>query len=364
MAKTANILLCLVLFLAVWGLIMVASASSVISQENYHNVFYLFFHQLIFGFIPGIIFLFLFQKIEFHIWSKLALPILLLSIFLMGLTFIPQFSYNYGGARRWLHIAHFSLQPSEILKITLIFYLASWIKSKKDKIKSWQQGVLPFGAIVLLSGLFILKQPDFSTFLILFFTSSIMFFVGGGRFSHISSMSTVIVVALLLAMIFFSPVRLARIKTFLNPHLDPQGSGYQIRQSLIAIGSGEITGRGLGKSIQKYNYLPEPAGDSIFAILSEDLGFLGSSTVVALYSLLAYFAFKAAAKIKDEFGKLVIVGITSLILIQAFINISSVAGIFPFTGVTLPFISYGGTSLAILMAAMGIVINIIRTTKI
>ena len=239
----------------------------------------------------------------------------------------------------------------------MILYLAAWLESKKDLKRDLFEGFFPFLAILGIVGFLIIKQPDMGTLGTIVVISVIIFFLSGAKTAHIASMAGMGILAFF-ALVKFESYRMNRLLVFLHPELDPRGIGYQINQALLAIGSGGLFGLGLGHSRQKFNYLPEPVGDSIFAIICEEIGLIGAAMLILLFVVFAMRGLKIAKKAPDMFGKLIAIGITSWIIFQALINISAITGLIPLTGVTLPFISYGGTSIIFSMVGVGILLNI------
>jgi cell division protein FtsW len=271
---------------------------------------------------------------------------------------VPGIGSKVYGASRWIQLGPFSFQPSEMAKLAMIIYLAAWLESRGTKrIKDVFEGLLPFLGIMGLIGFLIMKQPDTGTLGVIVLTSFAIFFVSGARMDHLFFMSGIGTLALWI-LVKIEPYRFDRILAFMNPGADPQGIGYQINQALLAVGSGGFFGVGLGHSRQKFNYLPEPVGDSIFAVIGEELGLIGGFVLIILFVALAVRGIKIAKNAPDMFGRLVATGITMWIVLQAFINIGANIALVPFTGIPLPFISYGGTSLIFLMAAVGILLNI------
>ncbi|TSD00810.1 MAG: cell division protein FtsW [Parcubacteria group bacterium Athens0714_25] len=359
--KNKNIdkkLLFTVIALSIFGLVMIASAGVIYSKTRFGDPNYFFKHQLLYGFLPGLFVMYFFQKIDYHFWKKMAFPAIVGALIALVLVFVPGIGSRVYGANRWIGLGPISFQPSEMAKISIIIYLAAWLESKgKQRIKDIYEGLFPFLGILGIIGFLIIKQPDTGTMGAIILIAMSIFFVSGARISHIFGLIIAGLTGLMI-LIKIEPYRMNRFLTFMNPEADPQGIGYQINQALLAIGSGGIFGLGLGHSRQKFNYLPEPIGDSIFAIIGEELGLVGAVTLVLLFSMLAFRGYKIAKNAPDEFGKLMAVGITSWIAFQAFINIAAISGIIPLTGITLPFVSYGGTSLIFLMSGAGILLNI------
>lgn len=338
--------------LVFFGLVMIFSAGIFVSQKNFGTNYYYFNHQFLYGFLPGLLLFLGALRIDYKVWKKLSLLLILLSIGLLVLIFVPNFGIVTSGAKRWLNFFDlFSFQPSEILKLILIVYLASWLKQLDRAGK-----VAAFLTILFLIGFLVAAQPDIGTLGIIVGIALIMFFVSGGGMKHFLSIILLIAIGFTL-LIVFEPYRFNRLFTFINPDFDVKGISYHLNQSLIAIGKGGILGLGFGKGEQKLGLLPEPAGDSIFGVIGEELGFVGTTFTIALFLLFTVTAFDIAKKAKDKFVSLYAVGLGSWVGIQAFINIASLTGLIPLTGVPLPFVSYGGTSLAVLMAGTGILVN-------
>lgn len=353
-------LLFTVLSLLAIGLVAIASAGIFYAETRFGDDYYFLKRQLLVGIIPGMMALYFFQKTDYHRWQKVVVPLFLLNIILLILVFIPGIGLKVYGASRWVQIGPLLFQPSEMTKLAVILYLAAWFAGKsKEKISDFFEGLIPFAAIFSVIGFLIMKQPDTGTLGVIFLISLAIFFTAGARIAHLVALLGVGTVALGI-MIKMAPYRLQRLLVFLNPDADPQGVGYHVNQALLAIGSGGLLGLGLGHSRQKFNYLPEPVTDSVFAIFSEEWGFVGAMVIVSLFVFLAWRGFVIAKNAPDEFGKLVAVGIVMWIVTQAFVNIAAISGLIPLTGIPLPFISYGGTSLVFLMASVGILLNISR----
>ena len=277
--------------------------------------------------------------------------------------FIPTLGWSHGGAERWLKIGPFpSFQPVEFLKFTFVIYFAAWLSWAKNRVQDFKFGILPFLIMIIIIAGILLKQPDTKSFILIVITGISMLFVSSVPVKYI--LGTILGALLLFGTLVYStPYLQERVKTFINPLQDSQGSSYQIQQSLIALGSGSIFGRGFGQSIQKFSYLPEPQGDSIFAVLGEELGFVGASLTIFLYLLFLLRGFHIANRTPDAFSGLLVFGIVILITAQSFMHIASVVGVFPLTGVPLVFMSQGGTSLMVYMMAVGIVLNVSRFKK-
>jgi len=359
--KVDSVLVVLISVLTIIGLIMISSASVVMSRTVAGQANYYFFTQAVAAGI-GLVALYVFSKIDYRFWAKIS-PILLgLSIVLLVAVFLPGIGFAHNGASRWINLGFMSLQPSEPIKLALILFLASWFEKKGDDIQDLYKGTLPFLAIVgVIAGL-ILIQPDMGTTSVIISTAGIMFILAGASLRHVFGL-ILAAMAAVWALILAAPYRLARLTTFMDPTSDSTGAGYQIQQALVAIGSGGIFGLGFGRSRQKFNYLPEAATDSIFAVISEELGLIRSSMIIFIILLFVLRGYKIAKEAPDVFARLVAAGITTWVAAQSFINILAILGLMPLTGVPLPFISYGGTSLVMLLAACGILLNISKHSE-
>ncbi len=313
--------------------------------------------QIVFGIIGGSIALFLASIVHYRWWRQYAFYIFLATLILAFLVFVPKIGASHGGATRWIEIGGFSMQPGEFLKIGFVIYIATWLSGMKAQIKSFTRGTLPFLGLIVLAGVPLLMQPDTDTFLMMVAAALAMFITAGGRYRDVILMAVggVVLIAILA---FTRPYIKERIEIFMNPTLDQQGSGYQIKQSLIAVGSGGLMGRGFGQSIQKFEYLPEPIGDSIFAVYAEEFGFIGSVILIFLFSAFALRGYRIATHASDLFGMLLVVGIITVILAQVFLNIAAMVALAPLSGLPLPFISHGGTALLVTLGAVGIVLSV------
>ncbi len=314
-------------------------------------------NQIFFGIFGGGIALFIASTIHYRWWRQYAFYIFLTTFILTCAVFIKGIGFEHGGARRWLSIGSFTLQPSEFLKIGFAIYVATWLSGMKGHMQSFMKGTLPFVLLLIFVGIPLLLQPDTDTFLIMSASAIAMFVVAGGRIRDVVIMG-VCAIVLITILAFTRSYIMDRIQTFINPSLDPQGAGYQIKQSLIAIGSGGIAGRGFGQSIQKFEYLPEPIGDSIFAVYAEEFGFIGSVILVLLFFGFALRGYRIATHAPDLFGMLLVVGIITTIIAQVFLNIAAMLSLAPLSGLPLPFISHGGTALLATLGAVGIILNV------
>ena len=346
-----------------FGLAMLASASVAEGFREFGDNYYFIKRQLLHGFLPGLILFFICSKINYRFWKKFAWFILLASIALLILVFVPGIGTSFGlGAKSWISAFGFSLQPSEIAKLAFLIYLAAWFDERGgSEIKSWQYGFLPFILVLgVVSGLIFL-EPDIGTFFILVIISLVVYFTAGARLLHLFFMSG-LGVGLMFLAIKLAPYRLRRLTVFLHPELDPQGIGYHINQALLAIGSGGVFGLGLGGSRQKFQYLPEVMGDSIFAVIAEELGFILCFGFIVLFLLLVYRGLRIAREARSDFAKYLVVGIVCWWFFQAAINIGGMLNLLPLTGLPLPFVSLGGTALAVSLAGAGIIVNISKET--
>lgn len=302
------------------------------------------------------------SKIHYSFWRKASLYLFIFSVILMLIAIIPGISYSANGATRWLKIAGVSFQPVELFKLALVLYLSAWVEKNKENLRSISLGLLPFLAIIAISATFVMVlQRDMGSAMVIVLSTLVIWFLAAGPlWIFFTGLGTI--GAGLLMMIMLFPYRLERVKTFFNHQDDPSGSGYHIKQALIAIGSGGIIGRGLGNSFQSYGYLPESTNDSIFAIIGEQFGLVGTSFVASLFAILGWRGYQISKAAPDTFSRLVAAGITSWIVFQAIINICAMLNLIPLTGIPLPFISNGGSSLLVNLAAIGILQNISRFT--
>ncbi len=366
--KPDYVLLSIVLLLLIMGLAILGSASVFMAEKIFGDPLFFIFRQILRGLIPGLLGAFCFFKLSLERLKKWSFLLLIFNLFLLILIFIPQIGFESGGASRWLRIGPLSFQPSEFLKLTFIIYLSAWLTSANQRIFKKKSGelllkFLPFLTILGIITILLILQPDVGTLIIIIATASFMYFMAKTPWWH-SILLILLSIGVLINIVLFVPYRLERLLVFLDPTLDPLGSGFQIKQALIAIGSGGLVGRGFGMGIQKLGFLPQPIGDSIFAVFAEETGFVGSLILVILFLLFMWRGFKIAKEAKDSFSALVAVGITCHISFQAFLNIGTLIGIVPMTGIPLPFISFGGTALASSLAEVGLLLNISRQSRI
>ena len=340
---------------------MIYSASNIWAEYKFNNPYKFVIHQGVF-LIIGLILMTVLSKIDYHFYYEKANKIILGCIILLILVLIPGIGTIRNGSRSWFGIGAFGIQPSEFAKLGIIIFSAKYFSRNNKEVKDIKKGVLPILGLVLLIFGLIMLQPDFGTGVILVMSVIGLMFVAGVDFKFFIRIGILGIIGIV-GLIAVAPYRLKRILSFLNPWEDPLGSGFQIIQSLYAIGPGGLFGLGFGNSRQKHFYLPEPQTDFIFSIISEEFGFLGVLIVALLFITIIYQGFKIARKAKDLFGKYLAFGIVFQIAFQAILNLMVVVGLIPVTGVTLPFLSYGGSSLLITLCSIGIVLNISRTVK-
>ena len=354
------IVICLLLF---FGLLFLSSASAPFAFYKHNQETYYFLKQQIFhGLIPGLIIFYIALRIDFIKYKKYYPYFLIATIILLITVFIPGLKTDYGQANSWIYIGTVSFQTSELAKLTLIIFLAGWFNDSIQNFKYWKTGLLPFSLLLLSISILLALQPDFGTLIIFSLIALTMYFAIGAPLKHLGIIISTGLLGLLIA-IKAAPYRLARFKVFFNPEIDPQGMSWQIKQALIAVGSGHWFGLGIGQSRQKFRYLPEPAGDSIFAIIAEEIGFIFTLLFLSLFIFLTIRAFKIIRNIDDNFAKLVALGIITWLVLQTFINIASIIGLLPLTGIPLPFVSLGGSNLIVILLSMGILANISKFTK-
>lgn len=354
-------LLITIVILLMSGLVLFGSAALGVLAENEVKFFSVIKTQLIYALVGGGIALTIGVTLPYMWYKKFSYFIFGLALFVTTLVFVPGLSRYHGGAHRWIDIGSFSVQPSELLKFAFVLVVACWCSIYRNQFKNWKYGLLPFIISAGLVSLILLKQPDFGTYLVVMSASFLTFFVGGARKKHIQ----ILIVSALLGvtvLIMVRPYMLERVKTFLNSSHDPRGASWQLNQSLIALGGGGLTGRGLGQSVQKFKYLPEPIGDSIFAVLGEELGFFGSLYLMILYAIVGIRGYLIFKDVPDQFGRLLALGIVIIILAQATLNIGSMLGMLPLTGVPLPLVSHGGTALMAALFELGVLLNISKST--
>jgi cell division protein FtsW len=343
------------------GVIMVYSASAVLAFHDFGDSLYYLKRQLVFAGL-GITAMIVLMNVDYHYWKRYAMLSLILGFVLLVLVLIPGIGVVRGGARSWLGIASLGIQPSEFMKLAMILFMSKYLSESHVDITLFRRGLMPM--LLLMGAAFglIMLQPDLGTGAVLLGATMMIIFSAGARMTHLLSLGALGLIGFA-GLIIAAPYRLKRIMNFIDPWADPLGGGYQIIQSLYAIGPGGLVGLGLGMSRQKYNYLPEPQTDFIFSILAEELGFIGGATLILLFLLLLWRGMRAAITAPDTFGSLLAVGIVGMIAVQVIINIGVVTGMMPVTGITLPLVSAGGSSLTLMLTAIGILLNISRYSK-
>lgn len=346
--------------LLVFGLVMLSSAGAVLGFQRFDDANFFLKSQLV-SVMIGLVGLVILSRIDYHRWYTWSVPVFIVVVILLLVVWLPGIGSLFLGARRWINLGFTTIQPSEIAKLGMIIYLAAWLDRRQHSLRLARESLFPFLATVGLIVLLILAQPDLGTAAVIVVTSFLMYFVAGSPLRHLASL-LVTGVAFLLILIRVAPYRTQRFTVFLNPNLDPLGIGYHINQALLAIGTGGWFGLGLGHSRQKFNYLPEPAGDSIFAITAEELGFLFAVVFIALWGFVIYRGLRIARAAPDRFGQMLATGLIIWLGLQAFINIGALSGLLPLTGIPLPFLSHGGSAMISNLAAVGILLNISRQT--
>ena len=345
-------------FLAVIGILMIYSSSSVWSDYRFGDAFHYVKHQGLF-FLIGLFGIYILSKIDYKLYKKHASKILLASLILLVLVLVPGIGQVRNGSRSWFGIGTFGIQPSELSKLALIIFTAKYLANNEKNVKFFKNGIMPILLIIFLFFGLIMLEPDFGTGMVIVMSLMFMLFITNAKLTFFGVMG-ILGLGGIAGLIIIAPYRLARILSFLNPWSDPLGSGFQIIQSLYAIGPSGLFGKGFGNSIQKHFYLPEPQTDFIFAIISEEFGFIGILVIASLFLTLFYNTLKVSLECKDLFGKYLSFGLVISLILQAVLNICVVIGLVPVTGVTLPFLSYGGSSLLVSMASVGIILNIAK----
>lgn len=352
-----TVLLTLICLMVAGGFLIFSSASLGLMAREGATFGSVAFSQFVFGVVGGGAMMLLMSNIYYRHWRRYAFYFFALSLLLTVAVFIPGIGMTHAGATRWLDLGITTIQPSEFLKLGFVIYFATWLSGFQKKIHLWKYGLLPFIGIIGIVGAVMLAQPDTDTFLIIAFAGMAMFLAAGAKWRDIG-LIVISGIIMLVTIASFRPYIMDRFTTFLDPDADPLGSGYQIKQSLIAVGSGGVTGRGFGQSIQKFEYLPEPIGDSIFAVYAEEFGFIGTLLLVLILVFFTLRGYRTATEATDIFGTLLVVGFMTIIIAQAFLNIAAMVAIAPLSGLPLPFISHGGTALMATLASLGIVLNV------
>jgi len=351
-------LLIITIVLALVGLVMVFSASAVVAGNRFHDPGYFLKRQLAwlaFGFLL----LHLASHIDYVWWKRLSIPLLGLTVVLLVMVLIPSLGVSAKGARRWLRLGPISVQPAEIAKLVAVMYLAAYLAKKEDRLTGFLSGLAPALLVIGVLGGLVLLEPDLGTVVVMGSVAIGLLFLGGARISHLLSLGLCAVPAVLV-LVLSSSYRRQRLMTFLAPWKDASDAGFQITQSFLAFGSGGLFGVGLGEGKQKLFFLPEAHTDFVLALVGEELGLVGTGVIILLFALFAIRGFQVAARARMPFGRYLGMGITLLIGVQALINACVVTGLVPTKGLTLPFVSYGGSSLVTCMFGVGILLNISR----
>ena len=353
--------LAIVFVLTVFGLAMLASASSDLGKTQFNDSYYFIRHQIYNGLSVGVIGFILGYTIYYGRLKKFALPLLIVSIIALTLVF-TKFGLTIRNTNRWLKLGPISFQPAEIRKLAFVVYLAAWLaNSKLKRAANFLEGLLPFALVSGFIAVLLLLQPATSTVAILLGTGIVMYFLSGAGLKYVLAIVLLMVVGFGV-VIFATPYRMTRIMGFLNQSADTENRNYHVNQALIAIGSGGLTGVGYGQSTLKASSLPAPTDDSIFAVIAGELGFIGAGAVVALFAALTLRLFWLAKRTRDNFGKLILIGFGAIIALQSLTNMAAISGLIPLTGVPLPFVSYGGTALAVFLTMSGIAANVSKYT--
>lgn len=353
-----------VALLLIFGFVIFISASMGILAKDSVQFTSIALKQIFFGIIFGSIACFIFSRINYKVYKKYSFVILIGSIIFTTLVFVPGLGTNLNTfARRWISVFGFTFQPVAVLNIGIIIFWSAWLSSIKEKVSSFKYGFLPLMAIIAITGALLLSQPDTDSFIVLALTCVAMFVVAGGRLRYVIALGMLGLVCLTF-LAFTRPYVMSRIETYIHPGDNSQTSGYQIQQSLIAVGSGQFFGRGLGQSIQKYKFLPESISDTIFAVLAEEGGFVACIITIIIFMFFVFRGFRIAIRSPDLFSGLLVSGIVILVILQSFTNIASVLGIIPFSGLPLAFFSQGGTAMFMVLVQMGMILNISKYNKV
>lgn len=351
--------LAIVVTLIVVGFFIFLSASMGLHARGGISFGSIVLKQVGIGIVFGSLVMYAVSRIPYRLLRQYSFYILGAGIVATLLVFIPGLGIEKNGATRWISVFGLSMQPAELLKIATVIYVAAWLSAARTRLHEFRFGLLPIMVMLGVVGIILAMQPDMGTMLVITSAAFAMYVAAGANWRDIGLFILIMLMAAV-SLVAVKPYILERMKTFINPASDAQGAGYQVRQSLIAIGSGEWVGRGFGQSIQKFSYLPEPIGDSVFAVAAEEFGFAGSLVLIFIFLAFLVRGLKIAARAPDMFGGLLVLGIVILIVVQSFVNIASMLGIFPLTGMPLIFVSHGGTALLVSLASIGIILNVSR----
>lgn len=361
--KTDRLLLVYILILLFFGLVALISASAPYAYSKFGDTYYLVKRQLLFGLLPGLILLLIFARINFRVWEKVSWPFYIFCLALLVLVFIPGVGENYNkGANSWLDFGFIHFQPAELAKLAIIMMAAKLLSDPQRNLSDWKNGLLPIIAILAAALILILLQPDIGTLAIGVVVVYAMLYLAKIPKIWLAVLGAIGVAAFIL-LIVIAPYRMQRLSIFMHPELDPRGVGYHVNQAFLAVGSGGVWGLGYGHSRQKFQYLPEVHADSIFAIIAEEMGFFISVGLVVLLTLIGLRGLRVARDAPDLYSSLLVSGIVIWFFWQSFVNIGAMVGLLPITGVTLPLISHGGTSLMIMLASFGVVLSVSRGVK-
>jgi cell division protein FtsW len=344
------------------GLVMIFSASSAVALVEHHDVAYYAKRQIVW-LVVGLVIAYGAYRLDYHQLKRWAPYLLIFSILSLLAVLVPHVGFAVNGARRWIGASSVSFQPSEFAKLSLVVYLAAMLATRGERIVSLVRGLFPLCIPVVIMAVLVLKEPDMGTASLLVMIAFAMFFAAGARITHLFAILLATTPAVIVEVLA-SPYKRERVFAFLNPWKDPQNAGFHIVQSLLALGSGGIFGLGLGGSRAKFFYLPEQYTDFIFSILGEELGLIGALAVVILFIVFGYRAIKIAIAAPDRFGFFLVIGCVSIVVIQAFVNIGVVTSSWPVTGVPLPFISFGGSSLIVNLVAVALIANVGRGQRV
>ena len=347
----------IVITLIIVGMATFSSAALGLLARPDGEIGRLAFTQLTLGLIPGLILLFLIRYSPQALIAQAGPYLYAITVIMTALVFVPGLGVTANGATRWIDLGFITLQPSEFLKIGIVLMLAFYLSKMQKKLHEFQTGLIPFLMIVGIPSLLLLLQPNTSTVLVVGITATVMYLLAGAPWRDVFIIALLALLTLAI-LVFTRPYLMERVSTYFDPSRDPLASGYQIQQSLIAIGSGGIAGRGFGQSAQKFNYLPEPVGDSVFAVFGEEFGFIGASFIILLFTAFAVRGFHISASASSMFGALAAAGLTLVISISAFLHIGAMLAVLPLTGLPLPFISHGGTALLAALISVGIILNV------
>lgn len=346
--------------LVVFGLIALSSASNAYSFSKYGTTWRVLFHQVVSGLLPGLALAWVCSRTDYHRWGRHPLLLIAASVALLWLVFVPGLGLTLNNARSWIQLGGMSFQPAEIIKLTATIGLAGWLQRRGHfGVRRFWTGFVPFALLLAAIAAPIVLQPDFGTLVVVVLIAVAVYYAAGAKLWHLLTLAAAGAVGAW-AMVIAAPYRFNRLLIFLDPALDPQGIGYHLNQALLAVGSGGWFGRGFGKSLAKFLYLPEVAADSVFAIIAEEIGFVAVVAVVGAYLLLLWRGLRIARDAPDPYGRLLATGLTVWLVLQAFLNMMAMIGLAPLTGIPMPFVSAGGTALAANLSAVGLLANISR----